>query len=47
MVYLAQEINVNYFTPFEAFTAIAVILVALVLVFSSLVWLLERRLKLT
>jgi len=46
MVYLAQEINVNYFTPFEAFTAIAVILVALVLVFSSLVWLLERRLKL-
>jgi His/Glu/Gln/Arg/opine family amino acid ABC transporter permease subunit len=46
MVYLAQDINVTYFTPFEAFTAVAVILVALVVVFSSLIWILERRLKL-
>ncbi len=46
MVYVAQEINVTYFTPFEAFTAVAVLLVAMVLVFSSVVWVLERRLKL-
>jgi His/Glu/Gln/Arg/opine family amino acid ABC transporter permease subunit len=46
MVYVAQELNVTYYTPFEAFTAIAVLLVAMVLVFSSVVWVLERRLKL-
>jgi His/Glu/Gln/Arg/opine family amino acid ABC transporter permease subunit len=46
MVYIAQEINVTYYTPFEAFTAVAVLLVAMVLVFSSVVWVLERRLKL-
>lgn len=46
MVYLAQEINVTYFTPFEAFTAVAVILIGLVLAFSTLVWLVERRLRL-
>lgn len=46
MVFLAQEINVTYFTPFEAFSAVAVILIALVLIFSLLVYGLERRLRL-
>jgi His/Glu/Gln/Arg/opine family amino acid ABC transporter permease subunit len=46
MVYIAQEINVTFFTPFEAFTAVAVLLVGMVLVFSSVVWVLERRLRL-
>jgi His/Glu/Gln/Arg/opine family amino acid ABC transporter permease subunit len=46
MVFFGQEINVVDFRPFEAFTAVAVILVTLVVVFSSFVWVLERRLKL-
>jgi His/Glu/Gln/Arg/opine family amino acid ABC transporter permease subunit len=46
MVFQAQEINVRYFVPFEAFTAVAVILVALVITFSGLVYMVERALRL-
>ena len=46
MVFLANELNVTLFTPFEVFTAVAIILVALVLFFSVLVYGLERRLRL-
>ena len=46
MVFLANELNVTLFTPFEVFTAVAVILVVIVLFFSALVWGLERRLRL-
>ena len=46
MVYIAQDINVNYFIPFEAFTAVAALLVALVFVFAGLIWVLERSLRL-
>jgi His/Glu/Gln/Arg/opine family amino acid ABC transporter permease subunit len=45
MVFLANELNVTLFTPFEVFTAVALILVVLVLFFSALVYVLERRLK--
>jgi len=45
MVFLANELNVTLFTPFEVFTAVAVLLVVMVLFFSSLVFLLERRLR--
>ena len=46
MVFLANELNVTLFTPFEVFTAVAVILVVIVLFFSTLVYVLERRLRL-
>lgn len=46
MVFVAQEINLAYFTPFEPFTAVAVVLVVLVAVFSILVATLERFLRL-
>jgi His/Glu/Gln/Arg/opine family amino acid ABC transporter permease subunit len=46
MVSIANDLNINFFTPFEAFTAVAVILVALVAVFSAGVSLLERTLRL-
>ncbi len=46
MVFLANELNVTLFPPFEVFTAVAIILVALVLFFSVLVYALERRLRL-
>ncbi|MCP9487183.1 MAG: amino acid ABC transporter permease [Gaiellaceae bacterium MAG52_C11] len=46
MVSVANELNINFFTPFEAFTAVAVILVALVAVFSAGVTVLERVLRL-
>ncbi len=46
MVFLANELNVTLFTPFEVFTAVAIILIALVLFFSVLVYGLERRLRL-
>jgi His/Glu/Gln/Arg/opine family amino acid ABC transporter permease subunit len=46
MVRVANDLNINYFTPFEAFTAVAVILIALVAVFSLAVTLLERVLAL-
>lgn len=45
MVFLANELNVTLFTPFEVFTAVAVILVVIVLFFSALVYVLERNLK--
>ncbi len=46
MVRVANDLNINFFTPFEAFTAVAVILVALVAVFSASVSFLERMLRL-
>ncbi|HZQ50056.1 MAG TPA: amino acid ABC transporter permease [Candidatus Dormibacteraeota bacterium] len=46
MVFVANELNVTLFTPFEAFTAVAIILVVLVSFFSAIVYFLERRLKL-
>jgi His/Glu/Gln/Arg/opine family amino acid ABC transporter permease subunit len=46
MVFVAQQINLDYFTPFEPFTAVAVILIVLVAVFSVLVAGLERALRL-
>ena len=46
MVRVANDLNINYFTPFEAFTAVAVILIALVALFSAAVTLLERMLAL-
>ena len=45
MVFLANELNVTLFTPFEVFAAVAVLLVVMVLFFSALVVALERRLK--
>ncbi len=45
MVFLANELNVTYFTPFEVFAAVGVILVVLVFFFSAVVFLLERRLR--
>ncbi len=46
MVFVANELNVTLFTPFEAFTAVAIILVAIVSFFSLIVFVLERNLKL-
>jgi His/Glu/Gln/Arg/opine family amino acid ABC transporter permease subunit len=46
MVYVAQDINYTYFRPFEGYTAVAAILVALVFLFSGIVRLIERRLRL-
>jgi His/Glu/Gln/Arg/opine family amino acid ABC transporter permease subunit len=46
MVLLAMHLNVTYFTPFEAFSAVLVILVALVVVASLGVSALERALRL-
>lgn len=45
MVFLANELNVTLFTPFEVFAAVGVILIVLVLFFSAIVYLLERRLR--
>src|SRR5256885_12077763 len=45
MVFVANELNVTYFTPFEVFSAVAIILIALVFIFSAGVYLLERRLR--
>jgi len=45
MVFLANELNVTLFTPFEVFAAVAIILVVMVLFFSAIVYLLERRLR--
>jgi His/Glu/Gln/Arg/opine family amino acid ABC transporter permease subunit len=45
MIFLANELNVTYFTPFEAFAAVAVLLVVMVLFFSVVVYGLERRLR--
>lgn len=46
MLHLAQEINVTYFVPFEAFTAVLVIFVSLVFLLSGLIFALERSLRL-
>ena len=46
MVYEANQINLDYFTPFEPFTAVAVILITLVFGFAALLTLLERFLRL-
>jgi His/Glu/Gln/Arg/opine family amino acid ABC transporter permease subunit len=46
MVYEAQQINLDFFTPFEPFTAVAVILITLVFAFAALTSLLERFLRL-
>lgn len=45
MVFLANELNVTLFTPFEVFAAVAGLLVVMVLFFSAVVYLLERRLR--
>jgi ABC-type amino acid transport system permease subunit len=45
MVFDANELNVTLFTPFEVFAAVGAILIVMVLFFSALVYLLERRLK--
>ncbi len=45
MVFVANDLNVTLFTPFEVFAAVAIILVVLVLFFSAVVYVLERRLK--
>jgi His/Glu/Gln/Arg/opine family amino acid ABC transporter permease subunit len=46
MIFVAQQINLDYFTPFEPFTAVAGILVVLVAVFSAVLSLAERVLRL-
>jgi His/Glu/Gln/Arg/opine family amino acid ABC transporter permease subunit len=45
MVFVANDLNVTLFTPFEVFAAVAVLLVVMVLFFSAIVYLLERRLR--
>lgn len=47
MVFLANELNVTLFTPFEVFAAVALLLIVMVLFFSAVVYLLERRLRIT
>jgi His/Glu/Gln/Arg/opine family amino acid ABC transporter permease subunit len=46
MVRVANDLNINFFTPFEAFSAVALILIGLVAIFSASVSLLERVLRL-
>ncbi len=46
MVRVANDLNINFFTPFEAFTAVALILIGLVALFSAAVTVLERVLAL-
>src|SRR5947199_3943692 len=45
MVFLANELNVTLFRPFEVFAAVGLLLVVMVLFFSAVVYLLERRLR--
>jgi His/Glu/Gln/Arg/opine family amino acid ABC transporter permease subunit len=45
MVYQAQQLNLDYFRPFEPFTAVAVLLVAIVAVFSIVIAIVERALR--
>ena len=45
MVYQANQINLDYFTPFEPFTAVAVILIVLVAVYSLVLTGIERVLR--
>jgi His/Glu/Gln/Arg/opine family amino acid ABC transporter permease subunit len=46
MVFVAQQINLDYFTPFEPFTAVALILIVLVALFSAVLTVVERLLRL-
>ncbi len=46
MVFVAQQINLSYFTPFEPFTAVGLILIVLVAAFSLIVTAIERVLRL-
>ena len=46
MIFVAQQINLDYFTPFEPFTAVAVILIVIVAAFSLALSLVERFLRL-
>jgi ABC-type amino acid transport system permease subunit len=46
MVFVASDINAAYFTPFEAFGAVAVVLIVIVLILSTGVALIERWLRL-
>ena len=46
MIFVAQQINLDYFTPFEPFTAVAVILIVIVAAFSLVLSLVERFLRL-
>jgi ABC-type amino acid transport system permease subunit len=45
-VFAAQQINLSYFTPFEPFTAVGLILVVLVAAFSLAITAAERVLRL-
>lgn len=45
MVFVANDLNVTLFTPFEVFAAVAIILIILVFFFSAVVYLLERNLR--
>jgi len=46
MVFVAQDLNLSFFTPFEPFTAVGLILIVLVAAFSLVVTGLERVLRL-
>jgi His/Glu/Gln/Arg/opine family amino acid ABC transporter permease subunit len=46
MVFVAQDINLTYFTPFEPFTAVGLILIVLVAIFSLVLTGIERALRL-
>jgi His/Glu/Gln/Arg/opine family amino acid ABC transporter permease subunit len=46
MIFVAQQINLDYFTPFEPFTAVALILIVIVAAFSLALSLVERFLRL-
>jgi His/Glu/Gln/Arg/opine family amino acid ABC transporter permease subunit len=46
MVFVAQDINLTYFTPFEPFTAVGIILIVLVAGFSVILMGVERALRL-
>jgi His/Glu/Gln/Arg/opine family amino acid ABC transporter permease subunit len=46
MIFVAQQINLDYFTPFEPFTAVALILIVIVAAFSLVLSLVERFLRL-
>lgn len=45
MVFVAQDLIYRYLAPFEAYTVVGAILIAMVSVFSGLVYLLERKLR--
>lgn len=46
MIFVAQQINLDYFTPFEPFTAVALLLIVIVAAFSLALSLIERFLRL-